>query len=92
MVSLREVDSKVLRMAIQFVSMFSDERQNGECNVQNFRRFLFDISPDVPAFKVCIFTSDFTHLKLRGQNSTTKGSFLTPLAESTMHRLKKGHF
>ena len=33
-----------------------------------------------------------TLLKLRGQNSTTKGSFLTPLAESTMHRLKKGHF
>ena len=31
-------------------------------------------------------------LKLRGQNSTTKGSFLTTLAESTMHRLKGGHF
>ena len=28
-------------------------------DVRNFRRFLFGMSPDVPAFKVCVFTSDF---------------------------------
>ena len=31
-------------------------------------------------------------VKTTGQNFTPKGSFLTPLAESTMHRLKKGSF
>ena len=49
----RIVDSKVLRVAIQFeVFFFLIKRQNGECNVRNFRRFLFGMSPDVPAFKV----------------------------------------
>ena len=64
MVSSREVDSKVLKMAIQF-EHFSDkkqtnkQKQNGECNVRNLRRFLFGMSADVPAFKVRVFTSDF---------------------------------
>ena len=35
------------------------KKQNGECNVRNFRWFLFGISPLVPAFKVLVFTSDF---------------------------------
>ena len=38
---------------------FSMKRQNGECNVRNFRRVLFGMSPDVPAFKARVFTSDF---------------------------------
>ena len=40
------------------VVYFSDKRQNVEYNV---RRFLFiaSISPDVPAFKVGVFTNDF---------------------------------
>ena len=57
MVSLREVDSNVLRMAMYF-----DEKknQNGECNVRKFRRFsFFRMSSDVPAFKVPIFANDF---------------------------------
>ena len=28
------------------------KRQNGECNIRNFKRFLFGMSPDIPAFKV----------------------------------------
>ena len=59
MVSLRVIDSKVLWMATQFEYFFLIKRQNGECNVRNFRRFFFGMSPDVPAFKICIFTSDF---------------------------------
>ena len=58
MVSSRVADFKVPRIAIQF-EYFSDKRQNDECNVRNFRRFLFDMSPDVPAFTVRIFTTDF---------------------------------
>ena len=58
MVSSREVDSTVLRMALQ-LEYFSDKKENGECNVRHFTPFLFGMSPDVPAFKVCIFTSDF---------------------------------
>ena len=38
------------------LGIFLLKRQNGGCNVRNF---LFGISPDVPAFKVGIFTSDF---------------------------------
>ena len=57
-VSSRVVDSKVLRMTIRSVFLLR-KRQNGECNVRNFRRFLFGKSPDVPAFKVHVFTSDF---------------------------------
>ena len=53
MVSPRVVDSKVLRMAFQFeYFFFLIKRQNDECNVRNFRRFLFGMNPDVPAFKV----------------------------------------
>ena len=40
MVSLRVVDSKVPRMAIQFEYFLLIKRYNGECNVRNFRRFL----------------------------------------------------
>ena len=52
--SSRVVDSKVLRMAIQFWHFFLLIRgQNGKCtNVRNFRRFLFGMSLDVPVFKV----------------------------------------
>ena len=42
-----------------FFFFFLIRIQNGECNVRNFRRFLFGMSPDVPAFRVCVFTSDF---------------------------------
>ena len=67
MVSSREVGSKVLRMPIQFefcfffcfFFFFNDKNANGECNVKNFRRFLFGLSPDVPAFKVLVLTGDF---------------------------------
>ena len=65
MVSSREVGSKVLRMPIQFevffffFFFFMIKMQNGECNVKNFRRFLFGLSPDVPAFKVLVLTGDF---------------------------------
>ena len=61
-VSSRIVDSKVLRTAIQFEYFFSIKRLNhvnGECNVRNFRRFLFGMSPDIPGLKACVFTSDF---------------------------------
>ena len=34
------------------------KRQNGECNVRNFRRFLFGMSPDVPVFEVRVLESD----------------------------------
>ena len=60
MVSSREVDSKVFSMAIQIEYFFPLIKwQNGEGYVGNFSRFLFGISPDVPAFKVLVFTSDF---------------------------------
>ena len=35
------------------------QTQNGERNARNFRGFLFGMSPDVLAFKVRVFTSDF---------------------------------
>ena len=54
MVSSRVVDSKVFRMAIQFEYFFLIKRQSGKCSVRHFRRFLFDMSPDVQAFKVRI--------------------------------------
>ena len=76
MVLSRVVNSKVLRVAIQFevcggcecvcvclflflFFFFLIERQNGECNVRNFRRFLFGMSHDVLAFKAPVSTSDF---------------------------------
>ena len=58
MVESREVDSKVLRMTIKFEYFFLIKRQHGECNNRNFRGFLFGMSPDVPAFKARVFTSD----------------------------------
>ena len=45
-------------MAIQ-IEYFSDKMQNGECIVRNFKRFLLAVIPDVPAFKVLGFASDF---------------------------------
>ena len=55
----RLVDSEVLWMSIQF-NFFLTNRQNGECNVRNFRWFLFRMTPDpnIPVFKVRNFTSD----------------------------------
>ena len=47
MVSSRVVDGWPFILSIVY-----DKRQNGECNVRKFRRFLFGMSPDVPAFKV----------------------------------------
>ena len=41
------------------VFFFLIKRQNGKCNVRNFRLFLFVMSPDELAFKVRILTSDF---------------------------------
>ena len=58
LVSSREVDFKVLRMAIQFQYFFMIKRQNGECNVRNFGRSLFGKS-HVPALKVLVLTNDF---------------------------------
>ena len=60
MVSSRVVDSKVLEMAIQFEYFFFLKRgQDSECNVRNSERLiLFGMSPDVPAVKVRVFTSD----------------------------------
>ena len=60
MVSSRAVDSKVLWRAIQFEYFFLIGGQNGKCNVKYIRQFLlFEMSPDVSAFKVRDFTSDF---------------------------------
>ena len=69
MVSLGEVDSKALSMAILMHSKvcepnsmwqyFYEKWQNGECNVRNFRRFFFGMSSDVPEFKIHDFASDF---------------------------------
>ena len=52
------LDSKGIRMA-NYCSIFVTKMQNGECND---KRFLFGMSlesPDVPAFKVHVFTNDF---------------------------------
>ena len=59
MILSQKVDSKVLRMAIE-LKYFDEKRQNGDCNVRNFRRFLFGmrLDVDVPAFKVRVLTSD----------------------------------
>ena len=57
-VSSRVVDSKVLRMAIQFEYLSLVKRKIGKCNVRNFRWFHFGMCPDVPAFKVRDSTSD----------------------------------
>ena len=57
MILSRVADLKVLGMTIQFEYYFSD-KYNGDCNVRNYRWFLFDISTDVLAFEVRVFTSD----------------------------------
>ena len=62
MISSRVIDFKVLRTAIQFEVFLLMKRLNGKCNVRNFRRFLFGMSPDVPVFKVSPFTSYFKFL------------------------------
>ena len=38
---------------------FLMKKSNGKYKIRNFRRFLFGMSPAVPAFKVFDFTSDF---------------------------------
>ena len=48
-------------------------------NVRNFRRFLFGMRPDVPAFNVHVFTSDFKFKLLIGSKLTnviSPGRFL----------------
>ena len=47
--SSRELDPKVLnsRVAIQFEYFFLTKRQNGKCDVRNFRWFLLGMSPDM---------------------------------------------
>ena len=52
MVSSIVVDSTVLKMTIQFEYIFLIRRIYGDCNVRNFRRFLFGMCPDEPSFKV----------------------------------------
>ena len=59
MVSSREVDPKDSGWPFNLRVFFSDKRHNSECNFGNFRRFLFGMSPDVPAIKVHVLPSDF---------------------------------
>ena len=47
MVSLSVIYSKVLGTVIDLEYFFLIRRQNGECNVKDFRRFLFGMSPHV---------------------------------------------
>ena len=57
MISSKVAGSKVLRMAIHFEYCFFDikkKRQNGECNVRNFRWFPFGVSPNVSAFNIVV--------------------------------------
>ena len=58
MVSSKEIDSKVLRMSIKFKYCY-EKRQNGECNVRNYRRVFFGMSSDVPAFNVRVLDSGY---------------------------------
>ena len=60
MVTLKVVDYKVLRMAIQFKFFFfsfsfSDKKVNGKCDVRYLRRFLFGMSPDPVFIKTSYF-------------------------------------
>ena len=57
--SSKSVNSKVLKIIIQSEYFFLIKRQNGEYCFNNFSWFLFGMSPDIPAFRVCVFTSDF---------------------------------
>ena len=59
-VSSRVASSKVLRMAIRDeYFFFPDKKAKLRMYVRNFRRFLFDMSPDTPAFKVLVVIGDF---------------------------------
>ena len=53
------VTPKLSENGHSFQYFFFQIRQNGKCNVINFKWFLLVMTPDVPAFKVAIFTSDF---------------------------------
>ena len=68
MVLLQKVDSEVLRMAIQLkVFLNNKSKQNGNCNVRNFRWFLYGMNPDVPTFKELTLKKDensFSHMLL----------------------------
>ena len=55
MVSSRVVDSKVLPFSL---SIFSDKKDKMAIIMLKIRRFLFDMSPDVPAFKVLVLACD----------------------------------
>ena len=35
------------------------KKQSGDCNVRNFRWFLFGMSSNEPTVKDCVLTSDF---------------------------------
>ena len=51
-----------LMMAIQlkyFDKKKGRKKENGGCKFINSGRFLFDMSPDVPVFKVRVLTSEF---------------------------------
>ena len=56
-VTSRVIDSKGLSVVGVFQLM---KRQNDECNDRNVQRWLFGMCPDVTAFKVLIFTNDYT--------------------------------
>ena len=68
-VSSNVVDFKVLSTAIKCeYFFFLIKTQNGECNIRNFKQFLLGISPDIPAFKLRVFTSDFLNFELEQTN------------------------
>ena len=56
----KKVDTKNTQDG-NLVNIFSwgKKKQNSDCNVRTFRRFLFGMSPDVPIVKVCVLTGDF---------------------------------
>ena len=57
-------------------SNFMRKRLNGERNVRNFRRSFCGMSCDVPAFRFCVFASDFEcliGLKGKSENITEGG-------------------
>ena len=39
-------------------SILMRKKQNGDCNIRNFRRFLYGKISNVPAFKVRVVSSD----------------------------------
>ena len=43
------------------VKKLFDERKNVNCYITNFRQFVFEISSEVPAFKVPVFTIDLEY-------------------------------